>query len=300
MKKFLAFFSIALFAGVLFSCQKSDDQQSNPKKYAAVLPGKYQVKPEYGDLILKAAPAIGGNEFAVWKKNETAPGYSLVNGSEFLPGSDAALNWAVPGSNPIWFAAGSSIWCTYCPVLPLRFVTKTTVGNNVSAVSYIGFRDVTPNANSFPLSLKCKRVGDKVTINYDQLASLTGYRNFSVKVAYTKSIIDLDATIQKAPAYADDAWPLFEYSSTVPADKTFTNATNGIQTLYEGLDAKVTGTLTITLTVDNNQIVKTVDAAGLGHGLAIVLTTKKVGWYDSGNFNMSYDDIDVVTKYVEF
>lgn len=217
--------------------------------------------------------------------------WALVDGSEFLPGSDAALDWSKSNTNPIWFDASLPVYYTYCPVLPLRFVIKGTVGAKGSQYSYLGITDLQPTKESFPLTIQSRRLGDKFVINVDALRNLPGYKNLAFKVSYTKSIIDVDKTALLSTD-TKTAWPVYSYSSTVPVvDQLITGS--GDVVVYEGYDAKITGDITIKIFVDGVQIQKLTPSLAVGKSLKATLTTNKVGWYDSGTLCVDYKDITV-------
>ena len=283
MKKVL-FISIALVALTLVSCSKKEDAVA-PKQYASFVSGQFI--PNDGDITLKSAPLVGGHEFAIYKKATT---WSLVDGSEFLPGSAPAIDWK-SGTNPVWISG--DVYVTYCPVLPLRVVLKATTGGAGTEVSYLGIHDVTPNAASFPIAVQDRRLGDVLTLNTDALTALPGYTNMSFDVVYTKSIIDVNQTALTSPV-TTNAWPVYVYSSTTKVT-THLDATQllGYRTVYDGLDAKITDTITINIHVDNTTISKTTPAVGMGSGLKITLSTTKVGWYNSGTISVSENDITV-------
>jgi hypothetical protein len=295
MKKIIGIISMALVLAVVFmtSCKKDDAKQPE-KAYASYVSGAFV--PIDGNIGLKSAPVVTGYTFDIYKEMGTMPQtYSMINGSEFLPGSAPALDWAnYLTEGQYWFPKATGVYITYCPVLPLRVVIRATEGNQGSAVSYLGIRDITPTQASFPISVVDRRLGDVLTLNTDALTALPGYTNLTFTVEYTKSIIDVMQTAKTSPP-TDLAWPVFVYSSTVPVSQLVTGAGN--QIVYDGLDAKITGTITIKIHVDNTTIVKTIPATALGHGMAITLKTNKVGWYDSGIIGIS--DVDIALDLVD-
>lgn len=298
MKKILLFFAVAFMAvTILSSCNKKDDGL-DPKSYASFVSGDFV--PSEGDIYLKSADlAVGGHWFDVLDKKVGSLVYTRVNGTEFLPGSAPALDWA-NFTSPVWFSP-QSVRCTYCPILPLRVVLKTSKDNNLnSPVSYLGLWDGTPNANSFPITVNCRRLGDKLTLNTDALTSLPGYSNMSFTVSYNKDVIDVDKTILDSPGDTQNNWPTYSYSATnVPVSVNLPKKLNGgDQEIYDGFDYKISGTITITIHVDGINILKTTESVGLGKGLAITLTTDKVGWFDSGNMGVSETDIELVQKQI--
>lgn len=292
MKKIIGIISMALVLGVILmsSCKKEDAKQPE-KAYASYVSGAFV--PIDGNIGLKSAPVVTGYTFDCYKANGL--GWSKIDGSEFLPGSAPALDWATYTTiGQYWWTKATGVWITYCPVLPLRVVIRATEGNKGSAVSYLGIRDITPDAASFPISVVDRRLGDVLTLNTDALTALPGYSNLTFTVEYVKSTIDVMGTAMTSPP-TDLAWPVYSYSNNEVISKVVTGAGN--QVVYDGLDAKITGTIKITITVDGTTIVKTVNAAPMGHGMAITLKTTKVGWYDSGVIGIS--DIDIVPDLVD-
>lgn len=297
MKKFqsllatLCFVAIAMF---FVSCNKdlgSSTDQSIAKTYASAISGQFI--PQHGDVTLKSAPTVGGHEYGVYKKTGTV--LSKVDGTEFLPGSAPALDWA-SGANPVWISG--AVYITYCPVLPLRVVLKSTEGGASSPYSYLGIWEGTPSAASFPISVKCRRLGDVLTLNTDALTALPGYSNMSFDVIYDKSVIDVNGTAMSAINTSTEiGWPTYVYSSVVPNfTVTKTKAESmANKTIYDGLDYKITGTITIKIHVDATTLTVTTPATVLGKGLAITLSTNKVGWYNSGTIGVSAEDITVDT-----
>jgi hypothetical protein len=292
MKKLSSIFVVALMAVTLFSCSKKEDVVV-PQHYASYVSGQFI--PNDGDITLKSAPLVGGHQINCYDKKVGQSTWSVIDGTEFLPGSKPALDWTGYSidAEPWWISG--PVYITYCPVLPMRVVLKATVGGFGTAPSYLGIWEGTPSASSFPITVMDRRLGDVLTLNTDALTALPGYSNMSFDVVYTKSIIDVSATEATSPV-TTDAWPVYVYSST-PEVTTNLDATKnlGDRTVYNGLDAKITGTITIKIKVDDTVITKTTPAVGLGYGLKITLSTTKVGWYDSGTIGVTENDIAVST-----
>lgn len=282
MKKLTLIFAVAITMAVMFvSCDKKSDA-IDQKQYASAISGQFI--PNDGDITLKSAPLVGGHEFAVYKQ---ASPWALIDGTEFLPGSAPALDWV--GFAPMWFSSSQQVYVTYCPVLPLRVVLKATVGAAGTSASYLGIWDGTPNAPSFPITVQDRRLGDKLTLNTDALTSLPGYTNLSFTVSYDKRIIDVNQTAMTSPATTTD-WPVYVYSSTVPVVDQIVSGPGDVA-VYDGLDAKIVGTITIKIHVDNTTITKAVPASEIGHGMKITLQTTKVGWDNSGIIGITENDI---------
>lgn len=296
MKKLSLIFAVAIMMAVTFvSCsKKTDDTVVGPEKqYASAISGQFI--PQDGDIMtLKSAPVtplVGGHQIDCYDIKVGGSTWTKVDGSEFLPGSLPALDWASYqiGSSSWWFSGG--VYITYCPVLPMRVVLTATQTGHGSTPTYLGIWEGTPNQASFPITVQDRRLGDYLTINTDALTALPGYTNMSFVVTYTKSTIDLAQTIATS-GVTTSAWPTYVYSSNVETTATF-NATQsqGEQTVYEGSDAKVTGTVTIVIHVDNTTLTVSTPASALGHGMKITLKTNKVGWYNSGVMVVTENDI---------
>jgi hypothetical protein len=306
MKSFQKLFAATCFAllamFIVSSCSKdlgSKDSPSVSKTYASAISGQFI--PIDGDITLKSAPAIGGHQINCYDQKTTGAAWTVVNGTEFLPLSLPAVDWtgyAIDGSG-WWFAAGTGVYITYCPVLPMKVVIKTTKGGFGTAPSYLGIWEGTPNVGSFPINVNCKRLGDVLTLNTDALTALPGYSNMKFEVSYTKNTIDVNATglANGTTTGPTGAWPTYLYLG-LPVPVTFTlDATQNqnARTVYDDVDAKITGTVTIKIYVDNTFLTVSTPASAMGKGLGITLSTNKVGWYNSGIIGISAEDIDVQT-----
>lgn len=289
MKKTILFFAVALMAVTFLfsSCNKNDDVPN--KTYAEFVSGDFIANT--GDIVLKSAPTVGGHWFDVLDKKVNDTEFTRVDGTEFITGSDAYNDWL--NFTPKWFGINSSVYVTYCPVLPLRAVLQTTVAGSGSDIAYFGFWEGTPNVESFPITVYCKRLGDSLMLDATNLTSLPGYTNMSFDVTYTKSTIDIDATAKLAPAYdgLNGEWPQYKYSS---ASTPTVHITDAVTTIYGGYDAKVTGNINIKVNVDGTIIdLGSIPASGLGYGMKIVLNTTKTGWYNSGTIDIDEEDIGI-------
>lgn len=124
----------------------------------------------------------------------------------------------------------------------------------------------------------------------------------SFDVAYTKKTIDVDATITGSSNDTQGGlWATYSYSG---ADQAVTTniVGGGVKTVYDGVDAVVDPTvgIVITVNVDNAHItLPAVYDAGSSKGTKIVLTTDKVGWYNSATMVISDTDITVDVVEVE-
>ncbi len=295
MKKLFKLLTVAIMLAVVaVSCNKKEDTIMPQKVYAQSIAGQFIAQD--GDITLKSAPVtplVGGHQFNCYDQKTTGAAWTPVDGSEFLPGSAPQLDWApytIDGS-PWWFAGDVRI--TYCPILPMRVVLKATKGGYGTEVSYLGIWEGTPNQASFPITIQDRRLGDVLTLNTDELTALPGYSSISFSVSYDKAKIDLPGTIATSPV-TTTGWPIYVYGATTNVTNQTMSSVIGVgeQTVYEGLDSKILGTITITIIVDGGvPIIKTVGASAIGHGMRIILKTTKVGWYDSGTIVIHENDI---------
>jgi len=279
---------------IFFSCKKAFDARADIQFIVSGL-----FVPQDGDIsFLKAAPAVGGHQINCYDKKVGENAWTPINGNEFMPGSEAATDWStyVIDGAPWWFAGQVRI--TYCPVLPMRVVVKATEGGYGTTPSYLGIWDGTPSTSTFPITVPDRRLGDKLTLNTDALKALPGYTNLSFTISYTKSVIDVNQTAITSPS-TQNGWPTYVYGSTVPVIDQVVNPGAGDIVIYDGLDAKITGNLVIKIHVDNTTITMSpIPASDISKGMAIVATTTKVGWYDSGTINITENDITTTTVQV--
>ena len=301
MKKSLSVITVALLAVVMLfsvSCKKDAEKNSSKQQYAKAVAGQFT--PKDGDVTLKAAPTVGGHQYNCYDQKTTGAPWTVVDGTEFLPGSAAATNWGrVPyaiNGQPWWLPGGTnSCYVTYCPILPMRVVVKATKEGFGTPYTYMGIWEGTPNGPGFSVQVQDRRLGDVLTLNTDALTALPGYTSMSFEVVYTKYTIDIAQTEATSPV-TTNAWPVYVYSSSSEATTTLDDTkslTN--RTVYDGPDAKISGTITIKIHVDGIIITKTTQAPGMGFGLAITLSTNRVGWYDSGTIGITENDITLST-----
>ncbi len=294
-----------LLALVIVSCNKPADIIQPQIEYAIqpqIEHAKFvsgNIFIQDGDVTLKTLP-VGVTRYLYMYKQLTsgvpavpAPSgtFALVDGSEFLAGSDPAIFWGNPANNPGHFPATLMVYSNYTPAMQIRMVAKTEDASNVPA--YLGIFDVLPNAASFPVYIYGKRLGDVLTLDTDELTALPGYTNMSFAVTFDKSTIDVPTTmITSGPTSLTD-WPDYIYSGTASTTVSVPFAGSGAKTVYDGLDAKITGTINIAITVDGTTITVSTPAVAIGHGLALTLKTNKVGWYDSATMQIYDNDVTV-------
>ncbi|MDP4292025.1 MAG: hypothetical protein Q8908_13160 [Bacteroidota bacterium] len=290
MKKIQLLIMVLLLVAV-YSCKKESTNQPATSQYVKYIPASFNIQ---SSQLKAAPPATAFYDMIVYKG--TKPNFSYVDGSEFFPGSTPQIEWAAWAKYPHYFGS-PFVAITYCPIMPLRTVTE--IFNNEKNVAYLAINDFTPDKSLFPLAITCKRLGDVLIVNKDAIASIPGY-HFDVKVDYELSTIDVENTGKNSWATPGDTWPQYLYSGTTQNSKTLLasdNGANGDVSIYDDVQAKITGiTLTITDANSNTTIVKPVDPSAIGKGLKLVLKSTNTGWYDSGNPNITSEDITVVPE----
>ena len=226
-----------------------------------------------------------------------------INGSEFITGSDAWNFWSVSGNNPITFPANTVVYSNLTPDEDLRLVSETKNKDNVTA--FIGIIDFNPAGANFPLSVQCFRLGDKLTLNAHALKNLRGGEKLTITVTYNLHIIDLPATklgtitgTNGIPNGTQFTWDDVKYGAINTFTSPAIDTGNTDVEIYDGLNGKVTGNITINITNNSNPAnptttILTIPAAGPGYGLKLTLTTQKVGWYDSQTIGVTDTDIHI-------
>ena len=179
--------------------------------------------------------------------------------------------------------------------------TVIDIENSTNQVAYLGILDFNPGAVGFPLTVTGYRLGDKLTIDASALFALPGSQNITISAEFYLAPINLAATkvctlttSGGAPSGAKQlTWDDIVYGAPVVTVKP---VTTGLIELYDGLTDKAQGNVLITITETGNGgsvITKTVPCKLAGHGMAITLTTTKIGWFDSGTITWSDQDIQV-------
>lgn len=283
---------IAIVAVMLmFASCKKEVNNSTKQEYAKFVSGEVLIKE--GDVSLKSVP-VGITRYLYTYKGVVGS-LALVDGSEFLPESAANIFWlSSSNNNPSNFLANVSVHSSYIPAMQIRMIAKTV--DVSSKPAYLGIWDGIPTAASFPITIQGRRLGDVLTLNTDALTALPGYTNMSFDVVYTKSLIDVNQTALTSPITTTD-WPVYVYSSSSTTTTTLDATKNGgLRTIYDDVDAKITGTITINIHVDNTIITVTTPAPVLGHGLALTLKTTKIGWYDSATMGITDQPITVDSR----
>lgn len=290
MKKLSLVLVIAIMMAVVISCSKKQDDVIAPQKqYASFVAG--EIIPQFGDIVTLKSASVGVTNFMYMYKDNGGT-YTKVDGTEFLPGSAPYVFWSTAGNNPGSFGINQTVYSNYTPAEPIRVVIEQR--NVEGKVAFLGIKDLNPTFNSFPLNLVCRRLGDKLTINTNALTILPGYATMSFKVSFGVQPIDVLATeLDPINSNTDNGWPFLHLGTSVLTETSLTRTQIGVQSLYDDVEGKITGTIYVTIYVDNATIVKTVPASELGHGLALTLSTTRVGGYDSQNMGVTQQDIVV-------
>lgn len=311
MKKSLFISVVAIMMAVTFvSCNKKEDAIVNPesqKQYVNLVAGSFI--PNEGNITMKSADLTKVTRTWTMLTNNSVfytPGYwSRVDGREFIVGSAAYNFWSNPANNPASFnvSQDSQVYSNLTPDESLRCVLETK--NASGAVVYLGMVDFDPTTASFPMTVNGFRLGDKLTINADQLFNLPGGNRIVINATFKLSPVDLTAT-ELAPITGTSTNPAgtqFKWEDIVYKPEVTTSLPVGAGTveLYDGLTDKVKGIVTITVTDNGSPLtgptggyVVSVDLSNqAGKGHALTLTTNKIGWFDSDFIHFTDTDITV-------
>jgi hypothetical protein len=305
-------FVFAIATMFIISCSKDLGSKDQPdtKTYVKTIAGTFNV--EDGDIqILKDAPLGVTRTWTMQARNSTYYGnvpFANVTGLEFVTGSAVYNWWHTPANNPVTYPASQAVYSNLTPDEDLRLIAETKTSSG--AVSFLAMLDFNPSAANFPLTLHGFRLGDELSINTYGLTKLSGGDKITITVSYGLAPIDLAATKSKVtltgsagvPNGIEFTWADIVYGASVTSSVTVpSSSNNNFVTLYNGLDKKVTGNITITVTeAGGTAITKTVAAKGAGRGLKITLSTTKVGWFDSGTIKFCENDINVDSENVSY
>lgn len=305
MKKIRNFMMLALAVAMVFatSCKKNDDlSSSKAPKAVKTIAASYSTK--INDL--KALPGNGTRTWTMYAKNSSFYGtqfLALVKGDEFITGSAAYNFWSTAGNNPVTFDISQAVYSNLTPDEDLRLVTETRLEktNPLSPIAYLGVIDFNPGKAQFPLTINSFRLGDILQINADALTNKPGGQNLVIKVKFNKKPIDLTATETQtsftgvnvnAPGGQEFKWDDIKYGSQVAVAETTIGT--GLVTLLDNYVDKVFDvTITITETGSGLSVEKNVTAFSAGQGMKLVLSTDKIGWYDSATMGFNDKDITV-------
>src|ERR1035437_2717234 len=314
MKKFnliFALIAIVMLVG-LTNCKK-DTENTSVTKYVGTVNGSFVAQDASIKVNKDLAPdqLVTRNWIMYAKNSPFYPGqpFALVKGLEFITGSAAQQWWSKDGNNPISFAANQAVYSNLTPAEPVRLVME---GNNVSGkVAYLGVLDFDPTQAQFPLAVTSKSLGDKLIVNADALTTIPGGNLISISVTFDEFPVNISATetqysllsatggqgagVTGALDFSD-----IQYLTSIPHLNE--PVSTGDCVVFDRIASKIKGTITLTITFasspsapDVSGSVKTitVPAAGPGQYRKIVLTTTKLGWYDSATIGVNDQDISV-------
>lgn len=311
MKKFQLLL-LVLVVVAFASCKKNEvpTQDSNAAKYVETIAGSFSAKE--GDVTFKSAPIAYERTWTMYAKSSLlySDVFGKIDGREFIAGSSAYTFWHNSANNPVTFPASQAVYSNNTPAEPLRLITETK--NALHQVAYLGMLDFNPSAANFPLTIHCYRLGDVLQINTNALTTLPGGQNLSFSVKYnlapvnlagTEILADLSGVNTGVPNGNEFTWADIQYGT--PAEQLLSIPTGlagaGDYTIYDGIGGKVTSVeITITETgtggTPGSTIVKPVTfTVEAGKGMKMVLSTTKIGWYDSQTINWADTDITINT-----
>jgi hypothetical protein len=238
--------------------------------------------------------------------------FALVKGLEFIQGSAADIWWNTSGNNPVSFAASQAVYSNLTPAEPVRLIMEGYGPDNTKP-AYLGILDFNPTAAQFPLAVVSKSLGDVLIVNADGLTKLPGGNLISVAVTYNAFPVDIQATEKKLTlssglneGLATGVTGALDFSDILYGQpNTIINVpvTSGDCIVFSDFASKIKGNITITITfasspsapgVNTNVItLPAIQAALAGNGMKLVLTTTKLGWYDSTTIGVTDSDIQV-------
>jgi hypothetical protein len=314
MKKFnliFALIAIVMLVG-LTNCKKDTDKDNSTiAKYVGTVNGSFVAQDASIKVNKDLAPdQLVTRNWIMYVKNSPFYGnqsLALVKGNEFITGSAAQQWWSKDGNNPISFAANQAVYSNLTPAEPVRLVMEGKDGSN--NVAYLGIVDFDATAAQFPLAVNSVSLGDKLIINADGLTSKPGGSSISISATFQVAPVNVQAT--------ETTSQLFFNGSLLPGVSGILNfqgirynassaVTKPVGTgdcvVFDGTASKIQGTIIITITfpplssapgVSGSSTTLTVPAAGPGQYKKIVLTTTKLGWYDSATIGVTDNDITV-------
>jgi uncharacterized protein (TIGR02145 family) len=319
MKKinlFLSLIAVVMLVG-LTNCKK-ELENTSVTKYVGTVNASFLTQ-DVNISVFKhldpfAAPVAYTRNWIMYAKNSPFYGnqpFALVKGLEFVQGSAANIWWSVDGNNPVSFAANQNVYSNLTPAEPVRLIMETK--DNLGTVAYLGILDFDPTQAQFPLTVVGKRLGDVITLNTDALTKLPG-ANLTITAKFQLANVDVAATELGllSPATSENSTGVtgaldfsnIIYGSLVTQMVTVPNG-NGDFPLYSGIGKKVFGDIIITITeapspsspdVNGSVITLIVPASSVGiagKSTKLVLSTSKLGWYDSQTVAMSDNDISI-------
>ena len=292
----------------LTSCDKNEQvQQLEPISVAPIYATAVQGQVEVLDqaILFKSTAVPNSRLWSLYKK-PVGGAWTLVTGNEFIAGSAAQLDWA--GRNPLSRLITNGSGNRYFPVgMDLKLVYQTLIDG--VKTDFLGVQDFTATQDNFTLQMKGRQLRDILMIDAEGLKNVPNIR-FEVMATYVPQTIDLLPTALSATSTLT-TWPVYTYvAAGVPVTTVLgtISASNGLVTtsypksgnditLFDALEKKITGTVTIVCKVYETgnptsfrTVTKTTPASAIGSGLKLILTTNLPGWYAG---QIAFEDVDI-------
>jgi hypothetical protein len=325
MKKFnlcLTLISVVMLVG-LTNCKK-DTENTSVTKYVGTVNGSFIAKDASIKVNKDLAPdQLVTRNWIMYAKNSPFYGnqtFALVKGLEFIQGSAANIWWSTNGNNPVSFAASQAVYSNLTPAEPVRLIMEG-YSQTDPRPAYLAIIDFDPTQAQFPLTVVSKSLGDVFIVNADALYNLPGGNLLTITATYNGYPVDIQATEKKlqlsaaSGSLATGVTGAFDFSDIVYGAGSIYNPVtepvgHGDCLLASDIATKVMGDIIITITeapspsspgVNGSVIHLTVPASAVGlpgFGTKLVLTTTKLGWYDSTTIGVTDNDIKINTTYV--
>jgi hypothetical protein len=299
----------------LTNCKK-DTENTSVTKYVGTVNGSFVAQDASIKVNKDLDPSLlVTRNWIMYAKNSPFYGnqpFALVKGKEFITGSAAQQWWSKDGNNPVSFAANQAVYSNLTPAEPVRLIMEGYGSDSPALAAYLGVLDFDPTATQFPLAVTSKSLGDKLIVNADGLTSKPGGSSISVSVSFQAASVDLQATETKSQlssgpneGLATGVTGSLDFSDIVystPQQYSSIPVGSGDCTVWSESAKKIQGTITITITfpplssapgVPGSSVQLTTQAAGPGQFLKIVLSTPKLGWYDSATIGVNDQDISI-------
>jgi len=319
MKKinlFLSLIAVVMLVG-LTNCKK-ETENTSVTKYVGTVNGSFVAQDASIKINKDLAPSLlVTRNWIMYAKNSPFYGnqpFALVKGLEFITGSAANIWWSTNGNNPVSFAASQAVYSNLTPAEPVRVIMEG-YGQSDSRPAYLGIVDFDPTQAQFPLTVVSKSLGDVFIVNADALFNLPGGNLISIAVTFNVFPVDIQATEKGILSSATSG-----NATGVTGALDFSDIVYGAGSIYNPVTqpvghgdnlefsdncSKLKGNIIITITeapspsspgVNGSVITLTVPASAVGLpglGTKLVLSTTKLGWYDSATIGVTDNDIKV-------
>ncbi len=319
MKKinlFLSLIAVVMLVG-LTNCKK-ETEDTSVTKYVGTVNGSFVAQDASIKINKDLAPSLlVTRNWIMYAKNSPFYGnqpFALVKGLEFITGSAANIWWSTNGNNPVSFAASQAVYSNLTPAEPVRVIMEG-YGQSDSRPAYLGIVDFDPTQAKFPLTVVSKSLGDVFIVNADALFNLPGGNLISIAVTFNVFPVDIQATEKGILSSATSG-----NATGVTGALDFSDIVYGAGSIYNPVTqpvghgdylefsdncSKLKGNITITITeapspsspgVNGSVITLIVPASAVGLpglGTKLVLSTTKLGWYDSQTIGVTDNDIKV-------